>query len=131
MAYDYSRAVESVIRSITKYGRDVSFVRLKTGPLNADDPLAGPGLPVAELTVPGISAAFLEPTGTARLGTSSRYVDLWPDVSKIMLVAPNPAYDFSAFDIVIDADGSEWKIVHAETFKPGQVTVLYYIGVSR
>ena len=133
MAYDYSDDVAFAVEMIAEYGRAVSFVKSSSTPGNPAKPLHGPDPEeTPSLVVPGIMAAFVEPSSVIRLGASTEQKPgLWKNSTKIALVAPDGTNDFTTFTAITDADNSGWKIEHVEELKPGLVTVLYYVGVKR
>lgn len=129
MAYDYTDDVAFAVEMIAEFGRAVTFVKASATPADANKPLHGVGAPT---TVPDIMAAFVEPSSVIRLGASTEQKPgLWKESTKIALVAPDGTNDFTTFTAITDSDGSGWKIEHVEELKPGDTTVLYYVGVRR
>lgn len=132
MAYDYSDDVAFAVEMVAEYGRAVSFVKASATVADATKPLHGPGVGQPPLTVPGIMAAFVEPSSVVKLGASTETTPgLWKKSTKIALVAPDGANDFTTFTAITDADGSGWKIEHVEELKPGDTVLLYFVGVKR
>lgn len=130
MAYDYSDDVVFANEMIAEFGRPVTFIKHSGTPGDATKPLHGPS--ADPLEVPGIYAAFLEPSSVVRLGQGTdQRPGLWKDSTRIMLVAPDGTNDFSTFHAIEDSDGSGWKIEHVEVLQPGATIVLYYVGVKR
>lgn len=129
MAYDYTDDIAFAIEMVAEFGRAVSFGKLAEG-VNAADPLGAP-TSAAPPAVPGISAAFVYPSGVQNLGLRVSSPALFKSAEQIAIVAADGVNDFAAFDMVTDIDGSIWKIVAVDVFKPGPVPVLYYVGVAR
>lgn len=128
-AYDYTRVVATATRLIAKFGRTVEFVKFVDGAVDADNPLADSSS--VPYTVPGVSAAFVYPSGVQSLGIRGEKAALFQTCEQIALVAGDGANDFLSFDILRDSDGSDWKISQTDELKPGDVSLLYYIGVNR
>ena len=93
------------------------------------DPLAGPAAPLG--AVAGIPATFVYPSGLVNLGASSIIAGLFIGCEQIAMIAGDGVNDFAQFDTLNDSDGSVWKIERVETLKPGDVAILYYIGIKR
>jgi hypothetical protein len=130
MAYDYTDDVAFALEMVAEYGRPVSFVKVSGTPGDATKPLHGPT--VEPEILPGIMAAFVEPSSVIRLGQSTEQKPgLWKNTTQIALVAPVEGQDLATFTTITDSDGTGWKIEHVEALKPGLVTVLYYVGVKR
>lgn len=128
--FDYSRALAMAQRLVARYGRLIGLQGVSAGPADANNPLAGPAPAPDPLT--GIRAAFVEPSGLSSLGIDAALVGLFANCTQIAIVAPVSGMpDFSDMKFLIDTDTKVWKIERISTFKPGDVTLLYYIGVSR
>lgn len=85
----------------------------------------------AGVDVPGVFACFVEPAGLKSLGISTKQNGLWKDSAQIALVGSDGINDLTTFDTITDSDGSTWKIDHTEKFRPGDTTLLYFVGVKR
>lgn len=128
--YDYARGLAMAQRLVARYGRLIGLQGVSAGPADANNPLAGPAAPPDALT--GIPAAFVEPSSLQSLGINATVAALFANCTQIALVAPISGMpDFSGMKFLIDTDALVWKIDQISTFKPGDVILLYYIGVSR
>ena len=128
MTVDWNRAREAVKRNVDKYGRLVTLVN-DEGPADATKPL-GPRKPRVE--VPGIKGVFVRPSGYIKLGESF-YMDpgMMEEAEKICLVLPSLVHDFARFTRVVDNDGQGYKIFKVEELKPGDVSLLLYLGLRQ
>lgn len=130
IGYDYSRALATAQRLVTRYGRLISLQGVSPGPADANNPLAGPAAAPAALS--GIPAAFVEPSSLQSLGLSASLVALFANCTQIAIVAPVSGMgDFTSMKFLIDTDAKQWKIERISTLQPGDTILLYYIGVSR
>lgn len=129
MTYDYASDVAFAQEMVAEYGRPVMFLKDDPGAVDAADPLGEPsGDPIE---VDNVRAVVVYPSGLVNLGLSVNSRELMKESEQIAIVAPDGVNDFSTFTQMIDTDGSVWAIGKTEVFKPGDTTLLYYIGVNR
>jgi len=128
MAYDYSDDVAFALEMISEYGRLVDFHQLSETPVDPDKPLEGNGAPT---TIAGVWACFVEPSSLRQLGIRVTREGVWKDSTQIALVAPDGINDLTDFTSITDSDGSTWAIDATDKLRPGETTVLYFIGVKR
>lgn len=128
MAVDWNRTRETVKRNVDKYGRLITLVN-DEGPASPTQPL-GPRKPRIEVT--GIKGVFVRPSGYIKLGESF-YMDpgMMEEAEKICLVLPSLTYDFARFTRIVDNDGQGYKIFKVEELKPGDVSLLLYLGLRQ
>lgn len=127
---DYTKLAATAQRLVENSGRDITLVEFNTTPADASKPWRGASdprtTPDATLAVSGV---FVEPSSATKLGMSTEVSDLLKRSSQIIIVASTA--DLKSYNEVIDSDSSRWKIVGMETLKPGDTTLLYFIGVQR
>ena len=134
MAKDYTNIATTAKRLVDKFGRSVTFRRLDRTTLDdAAKPWRGTATPRTTLdaTVTAI-AVIVPPSSASRLGLTTRDNELIKRSEQIMIVAlgATSTDDLSTFDEVLD--GTQlWKITTVETLKPGDTTLLYFVGVKR
>lgn len=133
---NYDRTVAMAERLIIKYGRKVSAVKFTKTPDSSSERWKGTAdiRDSADNVTENFSAVFAQPTGEDKLGKSTISADLAKRSEQILLVSPGKKTiksDLAEFNEIIDTDGSKWKIEGVETLKPGNVVLLYYIGVKR
>lgn len=126
---DYARTLASAQRQIRDKGRLVSLQGATAGAADANDPLAGPAAPPAPVT--GVAAVFVPPSSLQALGSRAQVEGLFANCSQIAIAAADGANDFKDMVTLIDSDNSVWKIQYVEELKPGEVPLLYFIGVAR
>lgn len=130
---DINNAIAVAQRLISENGRSVTLVQFDAQPADPARPWKGQADPTAapDATLP-IDAVFLDPTtGNSVLGRDAISVDLLKRIDQIMILSPGASQSVEDFDVVTDADGTEWKIEFTRTLQPGSVIVLAYIGVRR
>ena len=133
---NYDRTVAMAERLIIKYGRKVSGVIFTKTPDDTNERWKGTADirdSTGNVTEP-FSAVFTQPTGENKLGKSTVSEDLKKRSEQILIVSPGIATitsDLAKLDEIIDTDGSKWRVEGIETLKPGNVILLYYIGVKR
>lgn len=87
------------------------------------DPLNTDSTTLFAVNVPMIAASSL--------GVRSETIELYKDTKSVFIAEPgeDTPEDFDQYQIVKDS-GQEFKISFIEKFKPGSLTLLYYIGVT-
>lgn len=123
---DYNRAVKTAQKLIGAAGRTVTLI---TGSEVAVDPdaLLGP----TDDDFPGVDvkAAFVEPSSNSALGYAVQNINAFKDSTKICMVAADGVNDFEMFTKLVDDDGT-YQINHVEVLRPGDVAILYFIGIK-
>jgi len=109
----------------------VSLIRLNTTPTDATKPWRGN---VAPRTTPAarldVFAVFVDPASVGRYLGSGRSVDtLFSSCEKVCMIAGDA--DLSEYNELIDSDSTRWRIEKVQTLKPGNVTLLHFVGVKR
>lgn len=128
MAVNWQRSRDLVTKAVTNYGRPITLIN-EAGVSDANDPLGPPGAP---LTVTGVMAVFVRPSGYIKLGESSYMeVGMWEEAEKIALVLPSLTHDFARFTRIVDMDGQGFKIFKVEELSPGPVPILLYLGLRQ
>lgn len=127
---NYTKLAAIAQRLVSESGRAITLVQFNSTPADANKPWRGAadprGTPDATLAVDGV---FVEPSSATKLGMSSEVSDLLKRSSQIIIIATT--VDISDFQEVIDTDTKRWKILGMETLKPGDTTLLYFVGVER
>lgn len=127
---DQVRLKEVANRLIAANGRDVSFIEFDTTLADPAKPWEGPADPRA---VPDSQAdlkgLFTPPTERDALGWGIRWTDLMANSDQFIIVEPE-TYDLSIFQEVIDG-ALRWKINEVQILRPGTITLLAFVGVSR
>jgi hypothetical protein len=130
---DYARARASAVRGIRGSGRTVSLARLPSTAGTPGKPLHGPAEPDEENPIDridGLYATFVD-MGMGTLGIDAVSLDLFKNCDKVALVEP-PENGAELIDYHVLIDGAQhWFIRRIQELKPGDTTILYYVGVSR
>lgn len=114
-------------------GRTVTILRFDRTLADTAKPWRGPSDPRATPDATAtLVAVFVEPSSAVQLGISSPDSDLIKGSEQIMIVAPGAAFseDLATFNEVVDGT-INYRITTTETLKPGDITLLYFIGVKR
>lgn len=130
---DYARALAAATRGIQGSGRLVSFVKLPATAADPLKPLHGPA-PVDEDNpedrLDDITATFVA-LGSGTLGIEGISVDLFKNCEQVALVeVPPGGQDLIGYHLIIDG-ATRWYIRRIQELKPGNVTLLYFVGVAR
>jgi hypothetical protein len=126
MAKDYSRTAATAVRLVTKYGRDVSLYGDATDYIDDNKKTRGKSDP----TPVTAKAVFVYPTGYRQLGLSVESAALLKNSAAIALVAPVAGFDAGTVSKVSDG-GRDYLVEAVEVLQPGDVPLLYYIGLKR
>lgn len=121
ITFDYSRPLATANRLIAKYGQN-GFVRRPGAKIGgtASNPIFGPPTnDPARFVITGYSTEDID--GTRILAKDKK-----------ALVAPGTLpSDPSTPDLLVEADGSTWKIVDVDTLRPAETTLLHTVQVRR
>lgn len=128
-AFDYSRPLATAQRLIERFGRRVTLQGVSDGPSDPNNPLGSPA--AAPAPVAGIPATFVQPSSLNTLGFGARITELFADATQVAIIAPVSGIDLDEVRFLIDNDGTKWKVTYIEKLKPGETTILYFIGVAR
>jgi len=124
--YDYSEDIADVIEAVDEYGRLVMFAK-SDSTVDKSNPLAAPA-PLAWSSP--VKCVFVAPGGVTSLGASAAVSQLVKDCEQVAIIAPS-AIDYEAMTHVMDFDNSVWTLTRVAKLMPGNVPVLYYLGVNR
>lgn len=126
---DFVAAQNVARRLIGDNGRSLTFVQLSATPTNASEPWDGNASTQADSVT--VFGTFVQPSSSFLLGITTAQSDLFQNSSAI-IIAPHPptGENLATFDRVIDGT-TTWKIVTVETLQPGDLPILYFVGVAR
>ncbi len=130
---DYVALANKAQSLVIANGRAITIIQFDETLQSASEPWLGPvdarGAPNASVDV---SAVFVEPESSTKLGISSDKFTLNTRTEKIMIIAPGATFasDLSTFHEVIDA-GTRWMITETEQLFPGSTSMLWFVGVKR
>jgi hypothetical protein len=126
---DHQEFLDLAREMIEEEGRLVTFQQLDKTPADPDYPWEGPGAPTVADSVQ--TYAVFVPDAGSGLGKLIEDNELFKSAEQVLLVAPPATGEtLGDFHIVVD-DAVRWKIDVAKELKPGPLTVLYVMGVSR
>jgi hypothetical protein len=126
---DFVAAQNVARRLIADNGRSLTFVQLSTTPTNTSQPWDGNASAQADSVT--IDGTFVQPSSSFLLGITTAQSDLFQNSSAIIIVPhPPTGENLATFDRVIDGS-TTWKIVTVETLQPGDLPILYFVGVAR
>lgn len=129
---DYVKLQKTAIRLIKKNGREITLIGLNE---TAADPLKPWNGPVAggeeNLIVSGV---FVPPNtvrqfGLTALGEGTEFMDLITLSEQVIIIAQGDI-DIRTFTEVLDRN-ERWGIIGMQVLRPGDVTLLSFIGVRR
>jgi hypothetical protein len=128
---DYNRLAATALRLINKNGRSISFVKLNETPADSDRPWNGP---VAGETTIDLKGVFVPPNtvrqfGLTALGEGTEWKDLVTFSEEIIIVAQGEV-DLREYTKVVDRT-ERWGIIGMQVLRPGDVTLLAFVGVRR
>jgi hypothetical protein len=141
MSAFYERMQAKAIQLVAKYGRDVTLIRPSRnlavpgkkwkGVTESDDPLledSNERLVTIKsvVTLPNQVRVF----GLSALGDAAEFKDLIQFSEKVHIIAPGTDINIKDFVSVRDEDG-DWGINATQILRPGEITLLGYIGVRR
>ena len=131
MAFDYSDFVTVAKDMITEFGRTVTFVKLDTTPVDANEPWNGATDPEATPDdTEDVVAIWVDPINTTGLGLR-RFID--PGlVNRLagIFISPQGTVDLEDFDQIIDGT-QRYRIEFVDKLRPANDTILYFVGVSK
>lgn len=132
--FDYTYIADRAKDLIAKFGRPITVIQYDDTIDDPTKPWRGAAdlrsTPIAEVVAFGV---FVEPIGARALGISTQAGELLKRADAILLVSLGSAssgVDLSLFDEVVDG-ARRWKIEVVEKLQPGDLTLLYFLGVKR
>jgi hypothetical protein len=131
MAINYVKLQATALRLINENGRAITLVRKSRTPADANEPWNGPTGADTTLSLTGV---FVPPSsvrefGLPALGEGTEYQDMLRFSQQIVIVAPE-ANDVRNYEILQDRS-DDWGIVATQVLRPGDLTMLAFIGVRR
>ena len=134
---NFTNLAATAKRLVEANGRSVTLLKENRDPDNASEPWRGTGTAPVALqggdTQTGI-VAFVPASGSGfgRLASDSGG-GLQVQLDQVGLLAATsvPGIDVEAFDRLLDADGTHWKIVTRGKLRPATTTVLWVLGLKR
>lgn len=133
MAKDYSGNLATAKRLVRKFGRQVTLLQLDGAPADPSKPWEGSsdprGTPVAQAST---YAVAVSPGSTKELGLGIELPELTADVEQVLIAEPgeDDPENLENYHVVVDG-GEQYKVAFVEKLKPANLTLLYFIGVSK
>jgi hypothetical protein len=127
MAIDYNAKAALVASKIQQYGREVTFLKLDKTVADATKPWRGATDPIGNAEELPVSIVSVDPTSLSSLGNSRKLQEMIKTSREIMMAPATGALE--DFDMVQDGI-DRFRITGVEKLKPGNVTLLYYVGVE-
>jgi hypothetical protein len=129
----YASKAATAKRLINKRGRSIELIRLDESAANTSRPWKGPPSTPSETTLP-LKGVFVPPNtvrkfGLSALGLGTQLEDMISMSDQVIIVAQGEV-DLRIFTEVLD-DGMRWGIFASQILKPGDVTLLGFLGVRR
>ena len=129
----YASKAATAKRLINKRGRSIELIRLDESAANTSRPWKGPPSTPSE-TTPQLRGVFVPPNtvrqfGLSALGLGTQLEDMISMSDQVIIVAQGEV-DLRIFTEVLD-DGVRWGIFASQILKPGDVTLLGFLGVRR
>jgi len=123
MSFDYSKALELAQKAVRNYGRTISLVELGV----ATDETKPWSSPVGTETLKEASGLFVEPGAASKLGLNVDLTDFLKRSKQICVVATSE--DLRKYHQIKDGN-QYWTITGMSALKPGDLAVLWFIGVG-
>lgn len=133
MAKDYTGNVATAKRLIKNFGRQVTLRKLSNTASDANKPWLGATDPVVSGTSITVYGVAVPPSSATLLGFSAIPDDLLKTVSQIFIleVGESDPEALDDYTTLVDTDTKEYGILYVEKLRPGETTILYFMGVSR
>lgn len=128
----YANIERTVTGLITRFGRDVQFIRESRTPSDSTKPWNGPGAGQQEvLTLKGV---FTNPNtvrefGITSLGLGTEFVDLM-EMSQQVIITNSGDNDLRQYRVARD-NGIDWNFLAVQQLRPGNVGILSFVLVRR
>jgi len=123
---DHSKFLQLANRLITKHGRQIKFQKFTDVPMDPDRPWLGAGEPIVELEYTA-DAVFL-PSQGLDLGIKFVTDEMLSRVDEVILAAANQSLE--SYNVIVD-NSVRLAITWLQLLKPGDLSILYAIGVKR
>lgn len=129
---DYVKLQKTAIRLIKKNGREITLIGLNETAADTSKPWKGPATGgETDLIVSGV---FVPPNtvrqfGLTALGEGTEFMDLITLSEQVIIIAQGDI-DIRTFTEVLDRS-ERWGIIGMQVLRPGDVTLLSFIGVRR
>lgn len=128
---NYVKLQATALRLINANGRAITLGRKSRTAADANEPWNGPTGADTTLAIFGV---FVPPNtvrefGLPSLGEGTEFQDLLRFSQQIVIVAPEDN-DIRDYEYVIDRS-ENWGIVATQVLRPGELTMLGFIGVRR
>jgi hypothetical protein len=137
---DYVGLAATAERLIADAGRTITFVRMERNPVDSAKPWRSASTPANDSTssITGKAenrldavAVMVEPSSATKLGLSSMKAEEATRSEKIFIVARNAVdVDLDTYDTIVDS-AVVWRIQFVEELKPGETSLLYFVGVRK
>jgi len=129
----YASKAATALRLINKRGSSIELIKLDETAANSARPWKGPPLTPTEGTLP-LKGVFVPPNtvrqfGLSALGLGTQLEDMISMSEQVIIVAQGEV-DIREYTEVLDS-GSRWGIFASQVLKPGDVTLLGFLGVRR
>lgn len=129
---DYNRLAQTASRLIKNNGRSISFIKLNETSDDANEPWNGPA-DGGETTL-ALNGVFVPPNtvrqfGITALGEGTEFIDLVTMSEQIIITFPGET-DLREYTSVLDR-AVRWGILGMQVLRPGEVTMLAFVGVRR
>lgn len=129
---DYTKLQATANRLIEENGRAISLVRLSQTPADSNKPWQGPADDEEEFEE--VYGCFVPPNtvrqfGITSLGEGTEVQDLVKHSEQIIITAQGDL-DVRSYSEILDRD-ERWGIVGIQVLRPGNTTLLSFIGVRR
>ena len=131
MSEFYDDMVATAQEMMLEFGREIVLLQDSLTPDDPDKPWKGSSAPATEqpLMAIVIPPAAVRIFGLAALGDANQFNDLLVKSEKLIITCPG-LIDISVFSAVRD-EGKDYGITAFQFLKPGDTTILAYIGVTR
>ncbi len=130
---DHSDFLELARELIAEDGRVVTFAIIPNLTSDPEKPWRGSGAQPPGLAFEvEVHAVFVPLSSASSLGIIMTDTSLFKDSEQVLLVAPPVTGErLSLYHIVVDSDGSRWKINYVMELRPASLRLLYAVGVTR
>jgi hypothetical protein len=129
---DYARLAITASQLIQNNGRSITFVKLSETIADANKPWNGPD--ADDESTLALNGVFVPPNtvrqfGLSALGEGTEFKDLIAFSEQIIITAQGEN-DLREYTSVIDRD-DRWGIIGLQVLRPGDTTLLAFVGVRR
>lgn len=125
MSFDYDELQAMALELVAEAGRSITISRKGRTPADANKPWLGGSGAATTWTGKGV---FVELSSANRLGLMVVTQDMEKRKSRCLLV-PHTGVDLATYDTV--TDGTDvLRILSAQTLKPGDVVLAYFLEVA-